>query len=910
MEQSLVKKNWHSMPADDLAQTLKSSSQGLSEIEAKRRLEEIGPNEFREEERISPLNIFVQQFKKILMIILLVAVSLSFLLGEVIDALVILAIVIAIAMLGFVQEYRAERALEALKKMAAPTATVIREGREREIPARELVPGDSILLTVGDKIPADSRLIDAMNLKVDEASLTGESVPVEKETKVVPDSTPVADRANMVFMGTVVTYGRGKAVVTSTGMNTEFGKMAGSIQAAKKPRTPLEIRMEHIGRWIGLLCIAVVALVASLGIYRGEPILTMFMLGVALAVAAVPEALPAVMTMGLAIGVRRMAKRNAIVRRLPAVETLGCTTVICSDKTGTMTRSEMTVRRIYLNNQIVEVSGIGYEPKGGFHIRGEIMEKDKHLDLLLKAAVLCNDAHLEHEEEGWRIVGDPTEGALLVAAAKANISWNKVRSRYPRIGEIPFSSEKKSMTTIHPNQGKYVAYVKGAPEVVMERCTHILKKGEISRLDGDEKVEILKINEQLASEALRMLGIAYRELPKTSKPFTDKVEEKLVFIGLLGMIDPPREEAKHAIQECKEAGVKTIMITGDHRLTAVAIAKELGIMKNNSSVLTGLELDKMNDEHFERIVDDVAVYARVSPEHKVRIVKALKKRGHVVAMTGDGVNDAPALKNSDIGVAMGLTGTDVTKEAADMVLSDDNFVTIVAAVEEGRGIYGNIKKYLAYLLSANIGEILIFVTASLFGLPFPLIAAQILWINLATDGLPALALGVDPRDPYIMRKPPRNLKESPFQGLRTFLIGYPILMAATVISVFNWMLQSGEGLIKAQAIVFTMIIMFELFQSFSCRSVEHPLTKINIFSNRYLILAVAWEIMMLSIILYIPFFNPLFNTAPLSPIDWFIVLIAAGTGFAYLEISKWLQTRQKGNDDLHVSTYNSGNCAR
>jgi Ca2+-transporting ATPase len=631
----------------------------------------------------------------------------------------------------------------------------------------------------------------------------------------------------------------------------------------------------------------------------------MFMFGVALAVAVVPEALPAVMTMGLAIGVRRMAKRNAIVRRLPAVETLGCTTVICSDKTGTMTRNEMTVRRIYLNSQIIEVSGIGYEPKGEFHVGGESIEKDKQLDRLLKATVLCNDARLEHEEEGWRIIGDPTEGALLVAANKANISWKEVRSRYPRVGEIPFSSERKRMTTIHHNQGKYIAYVKGAPEVVTELCTHIYKNGEISKLNEKERLEILRVNEQLAGEALRMLGIAYKELPQTSKRFTDRVEEKLIFIGLLGMIDPPREEAKHAIQKCKEAGIKTIMITGDHKLTAVAVAKELRIIKSNSSILTGIELDRMNDELFERIVDGIAVYARVSPEHKARIVKALKKRRHVVAMTGDGVNDAPALKNSNIGVAMGLTGTDVTKEASDMVLVDDNFATIVAAVEEGRGVYTNIKKYLAYLLSANIGEILIFVVASLLGLPFPLIAAQILWINLATDGLPALALGVDPKDPYLMRKHPRDPKESPFRGLNAYLIGYPILMAIAVITVFSWLLHSGEGLIRAQAITFTMIIMFELFQSFSCRSIEYPVTNIDIFSNRYLLLAVAWEIMILIVILYVPFFNPLFNTTPLGLIDWLIILVVASAGFTYLETSKWLRIKKKGDDNLHVSTLNN-----
>lgn len=888
---------WHAMKVEDLMQALNTSYQGLSEEEAKHRLEEFGPNELRQEKKLSPLKIFLEQFKKILIIILVAAVFLSILVGEVIDALVILAIVIAIAILGFVQEYRAEKALEALKKMVAPTATVIRDGKGREIPATELVPGDVILLTVGDKVPADSRLIESMNLRVDEAHLTGESVPVEKETMVMPDDVPVADRKNMVFAGTVVTYGHGKAVVVSTGMSTEFGAIARTIQITEKPRTPLEIRVQHIGKWLGFIFTIVCTFVVMIGIFRGEPLLKMFMLGVALAVAAVPEALPAVITMGLALGVKRMAKCNAIVRKLSAVETLGCTTVICSDKTGTMTKNEMTVRKIYLNGQIVEVSGVGYEPKGKFSIGDIILEKNDHLALLLKIAVLCNDARLEGEEGHWYIVGDPTEGALVVAASKAGISQDELKRQYPRVGEIPFSSERKRMTTIHLTpEGKRVAYVKGAPEVILERSSRAYKNGNEVELSTDERSQILVVNEEMASNGLRVLGMAYRELPNIQDNFpAEEIEKNFVFVGLMGMIDPAREEAKHAVQLCDQAGVKTVMITGDHKLTAIAVAKELGILKSNSGlVLTGAELDKMKDEEFEKIVENVRVYARVSPEHKLRIIRALKKKGHIVAMTGDGVNDAPALKSSDIGVAMGITGTDVTKEASDMILADDNFATIVTAVKEGRGIYDNIKKYLAYLLSANVGEVIIFLLASLLGLPFPLIAAQILWVNLATDGLPALALGVDPAEPDIMLRPPRDPRESPFQGLRAFLIGYPILMAAWVISVFNWVLQSGQGLVKAQTMAFAIIIMLELFQSFSCRSVRYPIIKINPFSNRYLILAVGWEIIMLNALLYVPFFNPLFNTTPLSPFDWIIILLAASTGFAYLEASKWFQSRREG----------------
>lgn len=742
-------------------------------------------------------------------------------------------------------------------------------------------------------MPADSRLMEAVNLKVDEATLTGESFPIEKETGTVPADAPVTDRSNMVFAGTIITYGRGKAVVVSTGMNTEFGKIAQTIQVTQEPRTPLEIKMEHMGRWLGGLCIIVVALIAAVGIYKGEPIVKMFMLSVALAVAAVPEALPAVMTVGLAMGVRRMAKRNAIVRKLSAVETLGGTTVICSDKTGTMTENKITVREIYLNGRTIEVSGIGYEPNGEFHVESVVVKQDDHLDLLLKAAVLCNDARLEYERADWRIVGDPTEGALIVAAMKADLSPEELRTRYPRIEEVPFSSERKRMTTIHSTpEGGQVMFVKGAPEVVVERCTRIYRNGEAVEMSGNERSEILRVNELMSGEGLRVLGIAYRDLSDAANQTPEEKEKGLALIGLAGMIDPPREEAKLAIKKCREAGVKVVMITGDHKLTAVSVAKELGLIQGGSLVLTGPELDKMDDERFEKIVEDVAVYARVSPEHKVRIVKALKRKGHIVAMTGDGANDAPAIKNADLGVAMGLKGTDVTKEASDMVLADDNFATIAAAVEEGRAIYDNIKKNIAYLLSANIGEILIFVAVLLLGLPFPLTAAQILWINLATDGLPALALGVDPADPHLMRSRPRNPKESLFKGLGAFLIGYPMLMMAGVVLAFSWIVASGEVLIKAQTIAFSMIIMFELFQSFSCRSIEYPVIKIGPFSNKYLILAVGWEILMLSILLYTPFLNTLFNTTPLDLSNWVLVTLAAATGFMYLEMNKWLKTRK------------------
>lgn len=889
--------SWHSMEVSEVLEKLETSPRGLSEEEARRRLERFGPNELREEKRISPLKIFVEQFKKVLILILLAAVSIYLLIGKVTDALVILVIVIACVILGFVQEYRAERALKALKRMLVPTATVVREEREGEIPARELVPGDIVLLSQGDKVAADVRLIEVVNFQTDEASLTGESVPVEKITEVVPITAPVSERKNMAFAGTLVTYGRGKGVVVATGMNTEFGSIARMIQEAEEPPTPLEIRMGRMGKWLGFIFVTVCTLMAVCGILRGESPFDMLMLGAALAVATIPEALPAVVTISLAMGVWHMAKQNAIVRKLAATETLGCVTVMCADKTGTLTKGEMTVREIYVNNKVITVGGVGYEPKGEFQIGGHLIDpqRDEHARLLLEIGCLCNNASLERREGRWFVTGDPTEGALIVAAAKAGLDRRELGTAHPRIGEVPFSSERKRMTTIHSTPGgSHVAYVKGAPEIILDLCTHIYEDGKVKRLTQERREEILRMNEDMASRALRVLGFAYRELPVDLTKFTEEtVEKNLIFIGLMGMIDPPRWEAKEAVSLCKSAGITPVMITGDHKLTAVAIARELDIMKPPSLVLTGDELNRMRDEDFEKIVRKVSVYARVDPLHKNRIVSAWKREGGVIAVTGDGVNDAPALKNADVGVSMGITGTDVTKEASDMVLADDNFATMVAAVKEGRKIYDNVKKCIAYLLSANIGEVLIFAVAIVLGMPFPLIAAQILWINLVTDGLPALALGADPADPFIMRQLPRDPRESPFHGLRAFLIGYPILMTIWAISVFGWTLQAGLELVKAQTMIFTIIVMTELFQSFSCRSVRYPIVKIGPFANRYLILAVASSVFLQLLVLYVPPFTHFFRTSPLGPLDWAIVLMAATTGFVYLEMSKWWKTRKE-----------------
>jgi len=890
---------WHAIETAEVMRILGTDSQGLTMDEAKKRLEKYGPNELQEAKRVSPLKIFFEQFKEILIIILLVATVISALIGEIVDAIVIVAIVIACAALGFIQEYRAEKSLELLKRMAAPTATVIREGREMMIPAREVVPGDIIQVKTGDKVPADARVLESFNLKVNEAPLTGESVPVGKKAVTLPSDTPLTERLNILASGTVVTYGRGTGVVVRTGMSTEFGKIAGMLQTVKEETTPLESRMQSVGSWLIKALFAIVGVIVIIGLFRGHELIEMFLWGVSLAVAAVPEALPAIVTGALAIGVYRMAKKNAIVRRLPAVETLGSSTVICSDKTGTLTKGEMTVRRIYLNEQSIEVTGVGYEPVGEFHLSPSSSMEE--IQFITRIATLCSDARLE-KGTNWQIIGDPTEGALVVSAAKAGWSQMELNKQYPRVGEVPFTSERKMMSTIHSTPiGGIEVCVKGAPEIILEKSTHIWKGGNVIRLDKDEAVKILKANEAMASEGLRVLGIAYRMLDKPFEEYTEEnVEKNLIFVGLLGMIDPARKEAVKAVELCKQAGVKVVMVTGDHKLTAQAIAKELGLIKSSGLVLTGAELDKMSDEEFDKIVEDVVVYARVSPEHKMRIVKALKKKEHIVAMTGDGINDAPALKNSDIGVAMGITGTDVTKEASDMVLADDNFATIVEAIREGRAIFDNIKKYLTYLLSCNIGELLIMAFAGIVNLPLPLLAKQILYVNLATDGLPAIALGIDPPDQFVMNRPARDPKESVFKGMRIWLAGISLLLTVGCLLVFYFGLMNvgwtEEGIVKARSMIFATIILFEILFALSCRSFQHPVYKIGFFANKYLLMAVAGEIILLALfpgssLFSVPFLNSLFEVIPLQFSEWVIVILVAFTGFVASEVAKICYTR-------------------
>ncbi|WP_455277625.1 calcium-transporting P-type ATPase, PMR1-type [[Eubacterium] cellulosolvens] len=888
-----AKENWHTLDSNKAMQVLQTNVEGLNSSEVNKRLEKYGFNELQEEKGRSSFFIFFDQFKEFLMALLLVAVFISILVGEIIDAIIIFAIVIASAMLGFFQEYKAERSLEALKRMVTPKAHVLRNGEEVEIPVKEIVPGDILILKTGDKVSADGRLIEAMGLHLDEASLTGESVPVGKESNIVLDKkVPISERKNLVYTATTVTSGRGKVAVTSTGMNTEFGKIASMMQAVEEPPTPLQIRLNHVGKWLVAVCLVIVTIVTIIGILRGNPLFEMFLWGIALAVAAVPEALPAVVTGALAIGVQRMVKKNAIVRKLPAVETLGSTTIICSDKTGTLTRNEMTVRCVYVGDKEIEITGFGFDPKGEFKVNGNTINLNDNKDLmqLLKIGALCNDASIKLDGSS-KAIGDPTEIALLVAAAKANFQKEELDRKYPRIDEISFSSERKRMVTFHKSGKNKSVNVKGAPEFVIKFCDSILREGKQVKLTNEEKSKIIKINEAMARRGLRVLGMAFKDCKaSTGKVKPEDLEKDLVFVGLQGMIDTPREEAIGAIKVCKDAGIKVIMITGDHKLTAEAVAKELGFSLKKRSI-TGLELDEITDEELVRIVEDIEVYARTSPEHKMRIVKALQKKGHVVAVTGDGVNDAPALKNSDIGVAMGITGTEVTKEASDMVLTDDNFASIVAAVEEGRGIYSNIKKYLTFLLSCNLGEILIVFIAGILGWPLPLLTIHLLWINLATDGLPAIALGVDPTDPDIMQSPPISKSESIFtRRVKVFIASLAIIIALIVLPVFVISLKRMD-IIYAQTVALTTLVMIEMFNALNCRSLKYSIFKIGLFTNKWLILAIASSILMHLSILYIPGLNWLFKIQSLDLGIWALVLPLAALPLIIIEIVKIIENR-------------------
>ncbi len=712
-------------------------------------------------------------------------------------------------------------------------------------------------------------------------------MPVEKNAAVIlPPTAPVADRKNMVYAGTSVSYGRGRGIVVATGMHTEFGTIATMLQTIETGRTPLQENLDRVGHMLARAALVIVAIITVLGLWRGQPLVEMIIFGIALAVAVVPEALPAVVTISLAIGVQRMAKRNALMRRLPAVETLGSTSVICTDKTGTLTKDEMTVRRLFVAGRWWELSGSGYAPDGKFYFADQPTPPDPAVQQLLRGAALASDARVVYRDGRWQAQGDPTEAALVVAAAKAGLVVDELVRQAPRIAEIPFSSETKRMITLHTEQGVTVAYAKGAPEVIINACSHWLSPTGLAPLTAEDRVSILDAAQTMASTALRVLAIAGKT-PAT----LDTAEHELTLFGLVGMIDPPRPEAKTAIQICQRAGIRVVMITGDHPLTAAAIARELGLLVHGQ-VMTGSELDAISDEDFANIVETVDVYARVAPIHKLRVVTALQQKGYVVAMTGDGVNDAPALKKADIGIAMGITGTDVTKEASAMTITDDNFASIVAAVEEGRRIFGNIKKYLMYLLSSNIGEITLMAGATFAGLPLPLTATQILYVNLATDGLPALALAVDPPDDDLMQQPPRDPRRGIFTRPVVGLMMVGGLWSALVnIALFVWAMQSGRSMVEAMTMTFVSLVLIQFFKAYNFRS-DHLSVFHRPFANHWLNLAIIWELLLLLAVVYLPFLHEPFSTFPLSPIDWLIITLVALTVVPVLEMTKWVLRRQ------------------
>lgn len=859
---------------------------GLSSYEAEARLKTYGPNVIIRRKKISILKMLLGQFSDFMIVVLLASTAVSLFLGELTEALAIIAIVVLNAILGFIQEYRSEKSIEALKGLTSPSAKVIRDGIMQTISAGNVVPGDIIVLGAGDRVPADGILLEANNMQANESVLTGESVPVEKDAK----PSVQEDRRNMIFMGTTITSGRGRAFVNAVGMNTEMGKIADMIQDIEEEQTPLQKRLEHLGKFIVYGCLCICAVVTLMGIVKGESAFAMFLSGVSLAVAAIPEGLPAIVTVALAIGVQRMVRKNALVRKLPAVETLGCATVICSDKTGTMTENKMTVRKLYTDKKIWcmdEIAGYGERLPLWRSQKGK--NDGGPLELLLQTGVLCNNAEIvrdsvpktvtrrsrksERKQDVLKVLGDSTEGAILIAAMEAGYTREVLEENFTRIGEVPFDPERKCMSVICRNRkGEIFVFTKGAPDVIIEKCTRYRTTNGTVPMMPWLREEALSVNGRMGSEALRVLGFAFKRL--NSEIYDkDNVENGLTFVGLMGMIDPPRNGVKNSIIKCRAAGIKPVMITGDHQCTAAAVAKELKIIDQGGRVVTGTDIEEMDDAKLEEECENISVYARVSPRHKLRIVRALKSRGHVVAMTGDGVNDAPAVKEADIGISMGISGTDVTKEASSMILTDDNFSTIVEAVEEGRIVYGNIRKFIRYMLSCNIGEVLTMFLGAALGLPLPLLPIQVLWVNLVTDGLPAIALGFEPPEKDIMLYPPRGMKEGIFsRGLARKIILRGILIGIGTLMVFWSVNFYTDNIHLARTAAFAVLCLMQLVHVFECKSERHSLFEISIFSNPYLIIAVICSLAMLLGVVYIPAVQSVFKTQMLTWNEWALII--------------------------------------
>lgn len=899
---------WHQLDIDKTTTDLGTDIiNGLSHSETFSRQSQYGFNELTEKPKESLLQKFINQFKDFLVLILLAASIISVFIGEITDAFVIIAIVILNASLGVFQEAKAEKALDALKRMSAPSSKIIRDGSLIVVPSRELVPGDVVILEAGDYIPADLRIVESANLKVEEASLTGESASVEKSSITLENDAALGDRHNIGFMGTIVTYGRGKGVVIETGMNTEIGKIAEMIQASSEDTTPLQKKLKEFGKLLGILGMVICVIVFFLGVYNGyrvsgsvdfQLVQSMLMISISLAVAAIPEGLPTVVTIVLALGMQRMAKKNSIIKKLHAVETLGSTTIICSDKTGTLTQNQMTVVKVIVGSKTFDVTGQGYQPEGQFLAAGSSVRiaAEKDLGLLLLGAALCNDAQLRQSPDTqiWTVIGDPTEGALLVAAAKGGYSKDIVSS-YPRSAEIPFDSARKMMTTFHTREdNKTIAFTKGAPDMLLRNCTQILDNGNYRPLTEEDIITIRQANQTMASQALRVLAIACRNFDQIQHNFDPLTSEReMTFIGLLGMIDPARPEAKEAVKLCISAGIRTIMITGDHPDTAFAIARDLGIAKLQNQVVTGQDINSMSKDQLQQSAKNATVFARVSPEHKVSIVDALRANGEIVAMTGDGVNDAPALKRAHIGIAMGITGTDVTKEAADMIVSDDNFATIVTAVEEGRVIFANIKKFIFFLLSCNASEVLVIFAAMLLGWPIPLLPIQLLWINLVTDAFPALALGIENKEPDIMKAAPRQPGESLLnRNMIIMIVGQSLVMAATVLAAFNYGFHSyNDDLAVGRTFAFVTLILSQIICAYTARSEHYSVFRLGLFSNKYLNMGTALSFVLLLFSIYGPL-HLIFKTIEPGVRELFLLIFIALIPFIATEIMKFILVRQ------------------
>jgi len=886
--------DWYQIGLKEVFQKLETSEKGLSEAEAKLRLTRYGPNKLVEEEKISRLKILLHQFTSPLIYILIIAGIVTLLLKEYIDSGVIFVVVILNAIIGFIQEYKAEESVRALRKMVVPRAKVLREGKEKEINSEELVPGDIVLLTSGAKVPADLRLAHTIELKIDEAMLTGESVPAEKITSTIKEDrlTP-GDQRNIAFMGTIAVTGRAKGVVVETGQRTVLGQIAQKVREVSAIKTPLQDRLERFAKLIGIIVIVFSAVVFGTGIMLGAKAAEMFMIAVATAVSAIPEGLPVAVTIAMAIGVARMARRHAIIRKLHAVETLGSTSVIGSDKTGTLTKNEMTVKVIYDGNQIFEVTGSGYEPKGEIHHEGMAVDvkAEKHLMHVLRIGFLCNESYVYEEEGQYKVDGDPTEGALIVSAMKAQLSVEEEKEKYQQMAVIPFESERGFMATLHRHRGKKFIFAKGAPEKVFDMCDR--------SVDGNapDKKEISDIAANFAKDGLRVLAFAYKEGPDELEELTHHdVESGMIFAGLQGMIDPPRPEAIKAIEGCKQAGIRVVMITGDHAVTAAAIARKIGISGDTVEVLTGREIEAMSDRELFSRAQIISVYARVSPQHKLRITRQLIEHGEIVAITGDGVNDAPALKAAHIGIAMGRGGTDVAKEASDMVIADDNFASIFAAVEEGRVVYDNIKKVTLFLISCGFGELLAIIATILMGLPIPYIPAQILWLNLVTNGLQDVALAFEPAEKGVLSRPPRSPKENILSSLllqRTLLMG--TVLAGGTILMFISSLNAGATLENARTVALTTMVFFQFYQALNCRSETRSIFRMSLLSNPFLFFSMIAAFFAQLAVIYVPALQWVFRTVPLTTDEWIKIGVITVSVVIAVEIDKWMRRRKQVN---------------